>query len=133
MHNNLFDLIINSLTSGISVYLTYKIFSLILILRKNYNAYVFGSPEWLHWIQYVIAAVIGFVGSCGLSIMQIVGTVHSIANHEQHESVVNGFIMLILLAILILINHIRAEEMSNNYYTFHPKNRRKNDKIIREI
>lgn len=68
------------------------------------------SVKWWHQMQHKIATLIGFIGSIGLSITSLVSTVDHGLDHEASESISNTFVIVILGAVLLLVDHMRREE-----------------------
>lgn len=127
MITNYSDLAISSFTSGLAVYLTYRVFALLLILKTKINSYQFGSQNWWHWIQHIIASIICSIGAFGFSMLNVYRTIDVYYDHENTETIMNTFVVLILFSMVILVNHMRAEEQHEFELTDreYPPNRRK--------
>lgn len=118
---NLLNLAIDSVTCAVALYLTYRVMRLASVLRKNTNVYDFGSTQWWHWVNHVLATLACGVGSAGMSAVTIYHTIATSYEHETTETITNMFVAFVLLSMIILINHITAEETPGNLMEHYPR------------
>lgn len=129
--NDLYMLASDSLMCGLTAFLTYRIWTLLTVLRSAQVFYKMGTVSWWHWMEHLVAACFGFIGAVGVSVVKVLHTVqqHNISAQcsnlvcdDPYEMWLNGFVSIVLIAAIILINHMIKEETPGSEFEHHPKN-----------
>lgn len=127
-------LISDSLMSGLATFLTFRIYFLLNTLRLSQTTYTFGSTAWWHWMEHLIAASFGFIGAIGMSIVKIMLTIDQHVYQSSgeclqlssncsnpYELAMNAFQSVVIVAAIILINHMIKEETPGSEFEHFPR------------